>query len=362
MWNKFLFDLGLVPKDEPYKKLVNQGMIQGVAPKVRSFNIDNQNVKHLSFNDIDFKNNTVTIAGQVYDGANKTYITRLPFSATEFHGSELRFYKDLFFNENDTYKILFPVAYNANLFDWKIDDAGRIYIVVEYEIEKMSKSKHNVVNPDEVINEYGADCFRMYEMFLGPLDASKPWDTKGITGVQGFLRKLWRLFVDDAGKLKVTDDAATVEELKLLHKTIKKVGEDIEKLSFNTAVSAYMICVNELTAMKCSKREILGKLLVTLAPFAPFITEELWEMMGEKGSIHKAAWPEVEEKYLIENNFTYPVSVNGKTRTTVELPLDMPNDEIEKTILALESVLKWTEGKQPKKVIIVKGKIVNVVV
>ncbi len=230
------------------------------------------------------------------------------------------------------------------------------------EMEKMSKSKHNVVNPDDVIDVYGADCFRMYEMFLGPIDASKPWDTKGITGVQGFLRKLWRLFVDEQGNTRLTGDAPTEQEQALLHKTIRKVGEDVEKLSLNTAVSAFMICVNDLTAAKCYKREILEPLLILLAPFAPFITEELWERSGRSGSVHTASWPQAEERYLVQSTINYAVQVNGKLRANIALAADMSDADIQANVLALDQVVKHMEGKAPKKVIVVKGKIVNIVV
>jgi leucyl-tRNA synthetase len=361
MWNKFLFDLGFVPKDEPYKKLVNQGMIHGYAPKVRVLQLDDNRIIHPSFDNIDFKNNTVKTGDRIHPIAKLSGAKRAMLEWTEFSSSEMRLYKKRMFKDGQE-TITYPLVYHADTFDWKLDDNGDAYIVVEYESEKMSKSRWNVINPDQVIDEYGADCFRLYMMFLGPLDASKPWDNKGITGVQGFLRKLWRLFVDESGNMKVTNVSPTPDELKILHKTIKKTSEDIEKLSFNTAVAQFMICVNELTAIKCSKKAILSELLITLSSFAPFITEELWEALGNASSIHTAAWPLFKEDYLVENTFTYPVSVNGKTRATIELPLDMPNHEIENAVLALESVLKWTDGKAPKKVIIVKGKIVNLVV
>ena len=327
MWNKFLFDLGLVPMDEPYKKLVNQGMIQGfskIVYRVSGTNLFVTKSEKDNYEVTELRVDTKLVDGDVLDleGFKKW---RSDFANAEF-----------------------------------ILEGGKFYCGIE--LEKMSKSKHNVVNPDEVIDEYGADCFRVYEMFLGPLDAGKPWDTKGITGVYGFLRKLWRLFIDENGNLKVTDEKASNEELKILHKTIKKAGEDIERLGFNTAVSAFMICVNELGTLKCYKKEVLEKVLILVAPFAPFIAEELWEKIGNRGSIHAATWPVFENSFLVENSFNYPVSINGKARANVELPLDMPTEEIERTVLALESVIKWTEGKTPKKVIIVKGKIVNVVV
>jgi len=327
MWNKFLYDLGLVPMEEPYKKLVNQGMIQGfskIVYRVSGSNLFVTKSEKDKYEITELRVDTKLVDGDVLDlEAFKKW--RTDFADAEF-----------------------------------ILEGGKFYCGTE--LEKMSKSKHNVVNPDEVIDEYGADCFRLYEMFLGPLDAGKPWDTKGITGVFGFLRKLWRLFIDETGNIKVSDEKATNEELKILHKTIKKAGEDIERLSFNTAVSAFMICVNELGTAKCNKKEVLENLLILVAPFAPFIAEELWEKIGNKGSIHTAAWPVFENSFLVENSFNYPVSINGKARANVELPLDMPTEEIERRVLALESVIKWTEGKTPKKVIIVKGKIVNIVV
>ncbi len=326
MWNKFLYDLNFVPKDEPYKKLVNQGMIQGVSKIV------------------------YRVSG-----------TNLFVTKSEKHNyevTELRI---------DTKMVKDDILDIEKFKSWRADFKDAEFILEEgkyicgSEAEKMSKSKHNTVNPDDVINEYGADCFRMYEMFLGPLDAGKPWDTKGITGVQGFLRKLWRLFIDENGNMRVNNETPTAAELKLLHKTIKKAGEDIEKLSFNTAVSAFMICVNELQAAKCYKREVLENLLILIAPFAPFITEELWEKCGHSTSVHSANWPQFDGSYLTESNFSYPVSINGKVRANIELPLDMEETDIKNTVLALDAVIKWTEGKEPKKVIVVKGRIVNVV-
>lgn len=327
MWNKFLFDIGLVPKDEPYKRLVNQGMIQGMSKIV------------------------YRIAG------TNTFVSK---GLKDSHQvTELRV--DVRMVDGD---ILDVQAFK----NWRSDYADAEFMLENgnyhcgTEMEKMSKSKHNVVNPDDVIDVYGADCFRMYEMFLGPIDASKPWDTKGITGVQGFLRKLWRLFVDEQGNTRLTGDAPTEQELALLHKTIRKVGEDVEKLSLNTAVSAFMICVNDLTAAKCYKREILEPLLILLAPFAPFITEELWERSGRSGSVHTASWPQAEERYLVQSTINYAVQVNGKLRANIALAADMSDADIQANVLALDQVVKHMEGKAPKKVIVVKGKIVNIVV
>ncbi len=327
MWNKFLFDMQMVPKDEPFKRLVNQGMIQGMSKIV------------------------YRIAG------TKTFVSK---GLKDGHQvTELRI--DIKLVEGDVLDI-------ERFKQWRADFADAEFILEsgQYlcgtEMEKMSKSKHNVVNPDEVIDLYGADCFRMYEMFLGPLDAAKPWDTKGITGVQGFLRKLWRLCIDEQGAVRATNDTPGHDELTILHKAIRKAGEDIERLSMNTAVSTFMICVNDLTAAKCYKRDILQPLLVLIAPFAPFITEELWERLGNTGSIHTAQWPVANEQYLTQSTINYAVQVNGKLRATVPLPADMSDADIQANVLALDQVVKHMEGKAPKKVIVVKGKIVNVVV
>jgi leucyl-tRNA synthetase len=225
----------------------------------------------------------------------------------------------------------------------------------------MSKSYFNVVNPDEIIERYGADTLRMYEMFLGPLEASKPWSTQGIDGVFKFLRKFWNLFHDNNGHLNISDAEPTREELKALHKLIKKVEYDIEHFSFNTSVSEFMICINELSSLKCNKHAILEPLTIVLASYAPHITEELWEKLGHKHSILHATYPAFKEEYLKENAFEYPISINGKVRAKMNFALDMPVSDIEKAVLTSEAVLKWSEGKAPKKVIIVPGKIVNIV-
>ena len=230
-----------------------------------------------------------------------------------------------------------------------------------WEVEKMSKSKHNVVNPDDLINHYGADTFRLYEMFLGPLESHKPWDTKGIEGVYRFMKKLWRLFYDENARLIITSEKPESKELKILHQTIKKVQDDIERFSFNTAVSQFMICVNELTELKCHKKEILQDLVVLLASYAPHIAEELWEVLGNPPSISSAFFPEFKEEYIQENSFEYPVSFNGKMRFKLELPKSLSVQEVEKHVLADEGTRKWTEEKQIRKVIIVPNKIINIV-
>ncbi|HTC01630.1 MAG TPA: class I tRNA ligase family protein, partial [Ferruginibacter sp.] len=228
--------------------------------------------------------------------------------------------------------------------------------------EKMSKSKLNTENPDELVVKYGADTFRMYEMFLGPVEQSKPWDTKGIEGVHRFLRKLWRLFNDDIKGKVWTDEKATDAELKILHRTIKKIEEDTERFSFNTAVSTFMICVNELAEAKCSKKEILQQVLILLTPYAPHIAEELWHQLGNTTNIIDAAYPIFDGKYLIESDKEYPISINGKMRTNINISLSASQEEVEKIVLANEHIQKWTEGKTPKKIIFVKGKMVNIVV
>jgi len=229
-------------------------------------------------------------------------------------------------------------------------------------VEKMSKSKYNVVNPDDVISQFGADTLRMYEMFLGPLELSKPWSTKGISGVHGFLKKLWRTCLNENGEIALSGGEPTPAELKTLHKTIKKVNEDIERLSLNTTVSAFMICLNELTDLKSNKRAIFEPLLVCLSPFAPYITEEIWNKLGHKDSIMNASFPAFNETYLQESTFSYPVSFNGKTRFSIELPLTLTKEEVEKEVLASEEAKKWIQNNPIKKVIVVPKKIVNVVI
>ena len=231
------------------------------------------------------------------------------------------------------------------------------------EVEKMSKSKFNVVNPDDIIERYGADTLRLYEMFLGPLEQSKPWNTNGIEGVFKFLRKLWRLFHDDQFNFKVSEDEPTKAELTALHKIIRKVEEDIERFSFNTSVSSFMICVNELTDLKCNKRKVLQHLVVVLAPYAPHITEELWTLLGnEEGSLTYASYPEFNPAYLVEDEFAYPISFNGKMKMNLNMPLTLEVPEIEKFVLDNADVQRNLDGKSPKKMIVVKGKIVNLVV
>ena len=325
-WNKFLFDLGYVCEKEPFRKLINQGMIQGRSNFV--YRIINTN----TFVSLGLKDQ---------------------YETTEIH-------VDVNIVRNDRLDL---EAFR----NWMPDFANAEFILEDGEyicgwaIEKMSKSMFNVVNPDMICDTYGADTLRLYEMFLGPLEQSKPWDTKGIDGVNRFLKKVWRMFYDRDGFI-VTDDKANADELKALHKLIGKVRTDIESFSFNTAVSAFMIAVNELNDLKCSKREILEPLIILLSPFAPHIAEELWEALGHKESITYAVFPEYVEAYTIENNCTYAVSFNGKTRFTVELPLDMAREDVDAHVRGLEQTAKYVAGGNIVKVIVVPGKIVNIVV
>ena len=230
------------------------------------------------------------------------------------------------------------------------------------EVEKMSKAKYNTVNPDILVEKYGADTFRMYEMFLGPVEMSKPWDTKGIEGVHRFLRKLWRLFYDESKGAVWSNDKASDAELKILHKTIKKIEEDTERFSFNTAVSAFMVCVNDLADLKTHKLEVLEQLLILLTPYAPHICQELWAAIGKNGNVLDAPYPRFEEKYVKESAKEYPVSVNGKVRTNINISLEATQPEVETIVLGNEVVQKWLEGKSHKRIVFVKGKMINVVV
>ncbi len=325
--NKFLYDLGIVCKDEPFQKLINQGMIQGRSNFV--YRIVGTN-KFVSYN------------------------LRKEHETQQLH-------VDINIVDND---VLDTEAFKK----WMPDFANAEFILEDgkyicgWEVEKMSKSMYNVQNPDDLVIKYGADTLRMYEMFLGPLEQSKPWDTKGIEGVSRFLKKAWRLFFNEAGELNISNDKATPEELKILHKTIRKVQDDIERFSFNTAVSSMMICVNELSDLKCNKREILEPFTLLLSSYAPHISEELWQLLGHNESICYEPFPVFEEKFVTENSFNYPVSFNGKTRFTLELPIDMDIKEIEAKALAAEESQKWLEGKTPKKIIIVPKKIINIVI
>lgn len=326
-WNKVLFDLGEVNQEEPFKKLINQGMIQGRSNFVYRVKGTNKFVSKGLRHEYD------------------TIAMHIDISLCRHDELDLEGFKKWRHDLADAEFILEDGKYHCG-----------------WEVEKMSKRYYNVVNPDDMVDRYGADTLRLYEMFLGPLEQFKPWNTNGIDGVRKFLGKLWRLFHNAKGEFEVSDAAPSKEELKSLHKTIKKGQEDIERYSFNTSVSSFMICVNELSAAKCNKRAILEDLIAVISPYAPHITEELWAMLGHTESIANAPYPAYNEEYLKENDHEYPVSINGKMRTKLSFPADMSKDDIAAEVMKNEVVQKWLDGKEPKKVIVVPKKIVNVVV
>lgn len=326
-WNKFLYDLGVICEDEPFRKLINQGMIQGRSNFVYRIKGTNTFVSHGLKDQHDVM--------PIHVDVNIVHNDKLDLEA--FKAWQPEYSTAEFILEDGQY-------------------------VCGWAIEKMSKSMHNVVNPDMIIERYGADTLRLYEMFLGPLEQSKPWDTNGIDGVHRFLKKVWGLFWDGE-QLRVEDKPASKQELKALHKLIRKATHDIEQFSFNTSISAFMICVNELQSLGTTSLEVLRPLLILLSPYAPHISEELWRLTGGEsaGSIVLAQWPQCDERYLVEDSFTYPVSFNGKTRFTIELPATMSPQEVEQVALAAPEAARWLEGKTPKKVIVVPKRIVNIV-
>ena len=442
-WNKFLFDIGIACKDEPFKKMVNQGMIQGRTSFVYRVNYEKMaewrmwqllkdNKLGVEFmrdykmgrRRFDFycpsKNIIIEIkkmtdlekVAEPYESIAKQLgckILLLPIRSVlnddeyldvenkikemiagrdipEFESGEQVLFPPLFVSKNVAGREFYsdPIRVDINMVHndildmdefkvWRDDLKGAEFIcekdkdgndiyVCGWEIEKMSKSKYNVQNPDDLVARYGADTLRLYEMFLGPLEQSKPWDTQGIEGVHRFLRKFWKLFVNEKGELQVSDNQATKEELKSLHKLIKKEEEDIERISFNTVVSAFMICVNELSDMRCDKREILEPLTIMISPYAPHIAEELWHLLGHSDSVVNQTFPEFNKDLIVENSFLYPVSFNGKKRFDINLSLDMSDDEMRDVVLAAPESKKWTEGLVVRKVIIIRNKIINIVV
>ncbi|WP_299097255.1 class I tRNA ligase family protein [uncultured Winogradskyella sp.] len=392
-WVKFLHDRGFVGVDEPFKKLINQGMILGTSAFVYQFVKDKINVstsenvgfkrdifisydliekieslpleERIGYIEMNLKTKFLSIMSeQEFENCielirfskrdTRALHANISHLKTIGEGSNIKYTNELIIEEFRNWRPEFKHA------QFITEEDGTFK--VQREVEKMSKSKYNVVNPDEICEQYGADSLRLYEMFLGPLEQYKPWNTAGITGVHGFLKKLWKLYVPFMdGSLSEVEVAPTKDNLKTLHKTIKKVEEDIENFSFNTSVSTFMIAVNELTAQKCTSKEILEPLLVLVSPYAPHIAEELWEQLGHTESISTAPFPKFEEKHLVESSKNYPISFNGKMRFTLELPLDMSKDEIEKTVLAHEKTQEQLQGRTPKKVIVVPGKIVNIV-
>ncbi len=375
-WTKFLYDRGFIPENEPAQKLINQGMIQGRSNFVYRFiwsymggNSDVEEFPPLFISSgLIQKIDNPEIQSLIITKANsiiKRFDPKGSLMMIPVLDNPIVKYRSLHVDVNMVNNDILDIkAFMA----WREDFKNAEFIfedgkyICGSEVEKMSKSKHNVVTPDNIVADYGADTLRLYEMFLGPLEQSKPWSTQGIEGVHRFLKKLWRLFYDAEGNVIVTKEAADKKELKSVHKLIKKVGEDIEHFSFNTSVPAFMICVNELMDLKCNKHEILENILICLHPYAPHITEELWATLGHSGSIADAQFPVFNAEYLVEDSFSYPVSINGKHRTNIEFSLNATQAEIEPVVLADELVQKWLEGKTPKKIIFVKGKIINMVV
>ncbi len=327
MWNKFLFDMDIISKDEPFQKLINQGMIQGRTSFVYREKGTNR------FISLNLKSNC------------EVDPIRVDINLVD---------NDIL--DTDAFRKWRPEFTNAEF----VLENGKY--ICGHEIEKMSKSYYNVQNPDDLVEKYGADTLRMYEMFLGPLEQSKPWDTKGIEGVARFIRKFWKLYHDAENDFHISEESPSLQELKILHKTIKKIREDIESFSFNTSISAFMICINELTDLKCNKRAILEPLCILTSSFAPHLAEELWELAGHQETISYVPFPLVNEEYLQENTFVYPVSFNGKTRFTIELKADISSKEIEDIVLGSPDAQRWLEGKIPKKIIIVPKKIINIVI
>jgi leucyl-tRNA synthetase len=376
MWTKAMYDLGLIGFDEPFKKLINQGMIQGSTRFIyfvsALYSYENEAFKNFHFpqfyiskhffdtyNLDNTKNYVLDKIEEIFSKYDLPSTLGVQISKTPtvvpirvdvnvVNGNEL---------DTEAFKKLRPEYANAEFI--KEDDK----YICGSETEKMSKSKYNVVNPDDIVEQYGADTFRMYEMFLGPVEMSKPWDTKGIEGVHRFLKKMWRSYADEQKGWIITDEPATEAELRILHKTLKKISEDIERFAFNTSVSQLMIAVNELSSLNCHKKAILQPLAIAITPFAPHLAEELWQKcLGNTTSIMDATFPAYEEKYVTENSKKYPVSVNGKPRVEIEFPLDMEQSLIEKEVLSNDTIKKWLDGKEPKKIIYVKGKMINVVV
>ena len=395
LWTKVLFDLGHIGFDEPFKKLVNQGMITGVsqlinrltakhlasgrtdAPVIGSFEyIDKNGI----LNECNLPPDEITLDGeQVFKIASIFYsadctpnfddnslLTISPLRVPiKYVNNSILDIKNFVEEKQDFYAVFVckeGYCKNKRWFDFNHNEIKPLNFKATPLSEKMSKSKLNTEDPTDLVNKYGADTFRMYEMFLGPVEQSKPWDTKGIEGVHRFLRKLWRLFFDELKGKIWNNETPTDAELKVLHKAIKKIEDDTERFSYNTAVSAFMVCVNELSELKCNKRSILEPLLVLLTPYAPHVAEELWQSLGNTGIILDAAYPVLEEKYLVESAKEYPVSINGKLRTTINISLDADAAQVEAIVLSNEVIKKWLENKPVKKFIFVKGKMVNVVI
>jgi leucyl-tRNA synthetase len=371
---------------EPAQKLINQGMIQGMSMIVKRVHaiktrIDSSS-KTISKSEYLLVNSNLEFPEFWNEVGDNTKEKVILSSSTNYPVDFVKFENGKYVIDEEVVKLTgdsFPAYTDYRLATF--EDIERIYasfpgqetpvtkgdidvksVEALIAVEKMSKSKYNVVTPDNIVVDYGADTLRLYEMFLGPLEQSKPWSTQGIEGVHRFLKKLWRLFFDAEGNVIVNKDAADKKELKSLHKLIKKVSDDVENFSFNTSVPAFMICVNELIELKCNKHEILEHVVICLSPYAPHIAEELWKTLGHTTSVVNSTYPEFKPELLVEDTFSYPISVNGKHRMNIEMSLTLPQTEVEQLVLANADVQKWLEGKTPKKIIFVKGKIVNMVV
>jgi len=386
-WTKFLHDMGFIPFDEPFQKMINQGMILGRSSFVKKLFLSRIIHENSQENEGEFplvfisnskaaiiekyneakRNNKVSLELNSSFRAVKNEIVetlKMKFGVEYkwFNNHILSIHADISMVDNDILDIEAFKNWREEYKDAEfiLEDDGTY--ICGHEVEKMSKSKFNVQTPDELVEQFGADTLRMYEMFLGPLEQSKPWDTKGINGVHNFLRKLWRLFHNEQGNVALDENTPSKDALKTLHKTIKKITDDLERYSFNTGVSAFMICVNELNEQKCNNKAILQELVIMLSPYAPHISEELWVKLGnEAGTLSYATFPTFDEKHLVEANINYPVSINGKMRFKIELPTEMNPKDVEAAVLAHEVAIKWLDGNAPKKVIVVPGRIVNVV-
>ena len=375
-WHKFLYDLGYVPTQEPYRRLLNQGMIGGTILYIHLAVLATGDGKHHPVwvpSDLT-EGSELTIEGLgsgriVADDRAGTRLVPLIF------GTEVNEDKDQFFrlyrdtvsglpaSEHPDAPYFSSILAQGSAFGWQTDEEGRAYLELSMEMGKMSKRKYNVVNPDDIVTRYGADCFRMYEMFLGPVEQGKPWKTSGIDGVFRALRKFWHLFYDQDGNWLVTDGEPTKDEMKTLHTAIDKIGGDIDRISLNTCVSAFMVAVNELGRADCRKQSVLEPLVRIMAPFAPHLCEELYSRLRpDAGSVHHADWPTFEPKWLVEDSITYPIAINGKTRLTVDFPADASKDELEKEALAREDVQKYLTDKTIRKVIVVPKRMINIVV
>jgi leucyl-tRNA synthetase len=429
-WNKFLYDISVAAEDEPFFKLINQGMILGrsnfvyrakpvdfaiyklkkILPTIsddyeislqddiitisladyktyifvaKNDNIENAQNLASSLATNNYKILIINISNILLENNLKdtlvNEIKSLQDGEIKIIGRDI-YLPPIFVSKNieDREAYTYPMHVDISLVrndildieafkKWQPEFENAYFVLEEnkyicgWEVEKMSKSKYNVQNPDDVVNEYGADTLRLYEMFLGPVEQSKPWDVAGIEGVHRFLRKFWRLFFDSSDNFYLNDDEPTRDELQLLHKTLKKVQEDIERYSYNTAISSFMVAVNNLQDLHCNKRAILEPLMIALSPFAPFITEELWHLAGHTNSIHEANFPIYDEKYTTDDTCTYAISFNGKTRFTLDIDIAADEETVKNIVLEHPQSQKWLEGKEPKRVIVVKGKIVNIV-